>query len=104
VTNGRLNRPATDDAWMRDAACKGQTDLFALPIPRAGQPTKRWFAQAAQAKQICATCPVIDPCRNWALDHQGGGTDPAFSMVAGGMTPPERFAIWRRRHTKSGAA
>lgn len=61
--------------WVKKAACRGyDTNLF-FP-ERGGQ------KEADKAKAICADCPVINPCRDYALelaqlfDTQGifGGT------------------------------
>ena len=43
-----------------------------------------------QALRICATCPVLRACRDWALRN-------AVYGVAGGMTPAAR-ARWRATH------
>jgi hypothetical protein len=43
----------------------------------------------AAAKRICAVCPLIVPCRAYALEnHEKYG-------VWGGLTPRERSATWR---------
>jgi WhiB family redox-sensing transcriptional regulator len=63
-----IHRPA----WMADAACRGMgPDLF------FGE--RGW--SSAPAKQVCASCPVRQPCLDYALelgdlDAQGlwGGT------------------------------
>jgi hypothetical protein len=39
--------------------------------------------------RICDTCPVLAPCRAWALTTP----DPAISMIAGAMTPSQRAAV-----------
>ena len=72
----------TDDTprtWHHAAACRGM-------------PTALWFPargeQIGHAKAICATCPVLDPCRQHGIDEH------------------ERFGIWgglterERRHTR----
>jgi WhiB family redox-sensing transcriptional regulator len=62
--------PERDDAWMRWAACKGQTQLF-FP-PRAERPQAR-ARREAQARLLCATCPVQTPCREFARDNREYG-------------------------------
>lgn len=52
-------------SWMKEAACKGLTELFF--------PDKGDFEMAARAKAICADCPVIEPCLDYAL-HTGTAT------------------------------
>jgi hypothetical protein len=44
------------------------------------------LAHIAHAKTICADCPVLEPCRAWALTRP----DPCEALVAGGFTPAER--------------
>jgi len=54
--------------WTAQAACKGKTDLFFVS---RGETSKMQMAKA-----ICATCPVIDPCREYVIYHA------------------ERFGVW----------
>lgn len=63
-------------AFFADAACKGESiDVF---FPANG-------GSAAPGKAICATCPALDPCREWALE-QG----PELHGIFGGTTPNDR--------------
>lgn len=59
--------------WRREAACQPVSDAF--------------FDQSLTdfAKDVCARCPVLDQCREWALSE----ADPDFGVVAG-MAPAER--------------
>lgn len=74
--------------WHHRAACRGcDPDLF---FPAAGQP-------ATEARAICATCPVIEPCydagRNEYYGVWGGTTRKERQMAEkGGLTgrPPTR--------------
>lgn len=51
--------------WQVKAACRGTgVDLFFNPDAERGQ-AKR--AREARAKAICAACPVIAQCLDWAL-------------------------------------
>ena len=71
--------------WMRDPdrrpAC-------------IGTPTSLWFPGAARpsqhsrAKAICATCPVLEECREHGLSHERFG-------IWGGLTAAERRKIRR---------
>ena len=62
-------------AWQTDAACRGaDPNIFFL--------TKG--IHAGPAKAVCATCPVIEPCRNHAVTN----VEPAG--VWGGLTERER--------------
>jgi WhiB family redox-sensing transcriptional regulator len=69
-------------AWMADAACRGSKVNF---HPERGQDTRA-------AKAVCATCPVREQCRSYALevgDKYG---------VWGGTTAKERRKLLRRAH------
>jgi hypothetical protein len=44
------------------------------------------LAKVARAKALCAGCPMLGPCRAWALTQP----DPCVGLVAGGLTPAER--------------
>ena len=57
---------------------------------RAGDANK---AAIANAKRICAKCPVLEACREWACNDP----DPVPAMVAGGLTTAERRG-WRKRN------
>lgn len=61
--------PATDD-WLSYAACKGKTHLF-FP-PRAERPQAR-VRREAQARLLCQSCPVLEPCRSFARANREYG-------------------------------
>src|SRR5918999_4911580 len=72
--------------WRAAAACRlADTSLFFGP-ERELVGARRLREQ--QAKAICATCPVIEPCRAYALVHR----EPYG--VWGGLTERERAALW----------
>jgi WhiB family redox-sensing transcriptional regulator len=76
--------------WRNEAACRDEkTDLF-FPIGEVG-PAAR---QIHDAKQICAVCPVREPCLQWALEV---GADHG---VWGGLSEAERKS-WRRRQART---
>jgi WhiB family transcriptional regulator, redox-sensing transcriptional regulator len=80
LNNLSLNLAQTD--WFDDAACRDVgTDVFF--------PTSE--AQAAEAKSICAVCPVREECLEHALETRPG------DGVWGGLTPTERHRLIRRR-------
>lgn len=55
-----------DDDWRDRAACRGATHKFFKPDqPRSGK-RKPW--SAADAKRICADCPVVVECLTYAVD------------------------------------
>jgi hypothetical protein len=67
--------------WMDQAACKGMpTERF---FPETGEGRK-----ASEAKAICATCQVQEPCRELAV--QGADSLHSDHGVFGGTVPTER--------------
>lgn len=62
-------------AWMRQALC-AQTD------PEVFFPEKGGNNRLAMA--VCAACPVLDDCREWAL------TQEDFHGICGGMSYRDR--------------
>ena len=88
-------RSSLGERWRCLAACRHvEVDLF-FPVGSAGESSY----EIAQAKQICFTCPVIDPCLEFALStNQECG-------VWGGTTEEERRSLRRswlkiRRETR----
>ena len=65
----RLPGPMIDAwEWQYEAACRDlDTELFFHPEGERGSTRRR---RAANAKAICATCPVIEQCRSYALAAQ----------------------------------
>jgi WhiB family redox-sensing transcriptional regulator len=69
-------------AWRQRAACRGvDPDIF-YPVSEE---------EAEDAKSICASCPVLETCLEWAL------TNRERDGVWGGATERERRRIVRRR-------
>jgi WhiB family redox-sensing transcriptional regulator len=85
VNESRSLRPVRQPRfdWRLSAACRDlDPDLF-FPIGTAGPAV----TQVAEAKQVCLTCPVRQPCLDWALRHyQDYG-------IWGGTTELERKAL-----------
>jgi len=74
-----------DDTWMAHAACAGRgDDLFYPP----GYLTSG--AQVEAARAVCAGCPVVRACRQWALEV------PEPYGIWGATTPSERRTLRRR--------
>ena len=72
-----------DENWREDAACAGSDTSIFFP---AGEDEEL----NAEAKAVCAECPVADLCLQYALaTNQTEG-------VWGGMTGPERRRLRRR--------
>lgn len=81
---------ATPGPWADDASCRGAVDAFVSPRREEGSLVR---VRVARAKSICQVCPVLDECREWALTDP----DPAYGLIAGGMTPRERSRVAVRR-------
>jgi hypothetical protein len=58
---------------LPDAPCRGATHLF---FPERGD-----FMSATRAKRVCAHCPHVEPCLQYALDK---------NPSASGAAPPKR--------------
>lgn len=84
--------PISDDAqeWELDAACYGH-DPSLFFGPNRFEPKRERLDREAAAKEICATCPALGPCREHAL-----GDAEAFG-VWGGLGESERRAILTER-------
>lgn len=77
--------------WMSQAVCtQVDRDLF-FPTSNGG----RYQQQVADAKTVCAGCPVIEPCLQRALDlHPVHG-------IWGGTTEAERRQLHARRNRRT---
>ena len=74
--------------WVTEAACLGMdTRIF---FPRKGQPT-------APAKKVCAGCPVVDDCLQYALDYEEDEHGLSRHGVFGGQNRFERAQLARRQ-------
>jgi WhiB family transcriptional regulator, redox-sensing transcriptional regulator len=82
-TSRRFMTLPADQHWRSSAACRSaDPDLF-FPISSSGPST----AQVAEAKAICAGCPVRRECLEFALRrHQVHG-------VWGGLSEQERYPL-----------
>lgn len=96
ITPQRSDRGGYD--WREDAECRGYVPTLFDAEPK----TRREDAPLALA--VCAECPVTAACLTDALAHEGSGT--YRHGIRGGMTPEERFALYKRRtrKQKGGAA
>jgi WhiB family redox-sensing transcriptional regulator len=59
-----------EDDWTAQASCKGQPDLF---FPPFGERPHTREAREAQAKEICAACPVQQECLWFGRRHHEYG-------------------------------
>lgn len=86
----RLPSPIIESyAWQWEGACMG-ADSSVFFSPEAERGAKRHRREEA-AKALCATCPVIDQCREHALRVQ----EPYG--VWGGLTESERAKLLDQR-------
>lgn len=84
---------ALKTSWHEDAACRApgiDPELF-FPVGETGPSLRPIRA----AKAVCARCPVIDECREWAL--RAGEPDGIW----GGLTTTERQRARRRRRASA---
>jgi WhiB family transcriptional regulator, redox-sensing transcriptional regulator len=76
--------------WQRLASCRGEDSTFFF-APSYFEKRREKLAREAVAKRICATCPVLAPCLEFAL-----ATREAHG-VWGGLNETERRAILKAR-------
>lgn len=70
-------------AWVREAACAGHDPELFFAEHATGS--------YAEARTICAACPVTTECLTWAVE-----TNTQFGMW-GGLAPHQRAHLRRRR-------
>jgi WhiB family redox-sensing transcriptional regulator len=88
-TSGRPALVAGGWDWQAHAACQGMSAATFFTADNERGPTKR--RHEAQAKAVCAGCPVLGRCRDWALAMR----EPYG--VWGGTTPEERAILLSQR-------
>jgi WhiB family redox-sensing transcriptional regulator len=77
-------------AWQCRAACRGpESTLFYPPAAAETRPERE--DRERRAKAICAGCPVLAPCREFALDTR----EP--HGIWGGLNEHERQALLERQ-------
>lgn len=81
---------ATDAEWREEAACLAYPAVVFFGLDDTESPVER-RAREEKAKRICHTCPVLQPCLEYAL-----ATREQYG-IWGGMTEIERKAILRAR-------
>lgn len=76
--------------WRTRAACIDEDPELFFPVGTTGPAVD----QADEAKRVCASCEVREPCLEYALDtNQDAG-------VWGGLTEDERRALRRARQRR----
>ena len=77
-----------EDGWQQKAACRGvAVELFFPPVEQ----------EAYEAKTVCGTCEVREPCLEAALL-----TNETFG-IWGGLTPQERRSLVAKRRRQAAA-
>lgn len=71
--------PPDERPWQRDAACLGKPEMMWLQRGASRE-------AIAEARALCADCPVLGDCREWALSQ---GPKAVLGFV-GGMSERER--------------
>jgi WhiB family redox-sensing transcriptional regulator len=83
-------------AWQLQAACRGvDSELFFHP---AGERDPSRTRRDLAAKAVCARCPVLRPCFDYAL-----AVGEPYG-VWGGMSEDERAALLTRRGAGAGVS
>ncbi|MFI6819743.1 WhiB family transcriptional regulator [Micromonospora sp. NPDC050187] len=84
--------PAFLDEATNPPACRGHDPETFFPEHRKGGPAVH--VQASRAKAICAECPLLAPCREWAFEQ----SPTALHGIWGGTTYNDRrYRPGRRR-------
>jgi WhiB family redox-sensing transcriptional regulator len=73
---------APENLWMREGNCRAYPPSVFFPSDGAG---------VEHARRICATCPVREPCLEYALENR------VDHGVWGGCSERERRRIAKRR-------
>jgi WhiB family transcriptional regulator, redox-sensing transcriptional regulator len=81
-----MTMDTTHTDWRHRAACRDEDPELFFPLSDVGPGAR----QAAEAKAVCARCPVREQCLRYALEN---GLDHG---VFGGTTERERRALTRR--------
>jgi Transcription factor WhiB. len=74
--------------WRDQGACRSEDPELFFPIGT----TDLALAQLQQAKAVCHTCPVQEPCLHWALHSESIGKGAG---VLAGLSEDERRALQR---------
>ncbi len=75
--------------WQESAACRDYDNL--LFFGEEGESELERQARETRAKAVCATCPVREPCLEFAME-----TNQKYG-IWGGLTDKERASLKRRR-------
>ncbi|HEY9371507.1 WhiB family transcriptional regulator [Streptomyces sp.] len=78
--------------WRERAACLAYEPELWFPISEEGD-TRRYVMQRAEAKAICAGCPVRRPCLAEALAFEAKASKAHRHGIFGGYTGSERATL-----------
>jgi WhiB family redox-sensing transcriptional regulator len=84
---------ASGPSWLSAAACRSTDPELFFPLSESGKA----LDQIAEAKVICAACPVRHQCLEFALRTRSQG-------IWGGLTELERHAAARRMREEQAPA
>ena len=83
--------------WRARAACRRGSGVDPEIFFPTAKPRDLRERQEARALAVCARCPVVASCREFALEHLSEG-------IAGGLTTAQRDEVLRDRHRAERAA
>ena len=86
-------------SWVDRAACEGLGDqAFFDDIWPLTDDGEEGFVPAAfkRARDVCAGCPVRVECFSDAMDLEDGAAQVMRHGLRGGVSPGQRYSIWRR--------
>jgi WhiB family redox-sensing transcriptional regulator len=70
--------------WYEDASCRGKSQLF---YPPPNETASHRAMRERYAAVVCASCPALVPCRDWAREQREfgfwGGESEAARIAAG---------------------
>ena len=85
--------------WTDRAACAGldPSRFFEDIWPEDEEGVSTFQAPAFErARSVCAACPVRVPCYADAMVEEAGSAQSRRFGMRGGVTPSQRYSIWRR--------
>jgi Transcription factor WhiB len=89
------------DPWVKAAACHGLTHIF---FPRRSESGTQRDAREAKAIAVCATCPVIEQCKQQRpAEVEHGGVWGGISATASDGIIHGTYAGYRR-HIRQASA
>ena len=81
------------DPWRSEGLCGDEDPELFFPDGESSSVARE---QIAEAKAVCAVCPVLAECREWELTPTSKGRLRNEYGVFAGMTADERRAALRR--------